>query len=90
MTQQYQPGPFTPDEIKEIIEQFKAAAEANGLVRLVEYDGRPREGTYVGPGIWLKDGTDIPCLLVAQDELGNWVVLTEQGYTRQYFESEVM
>jgi hypothetical protein len=43
-----------------------------------------------GVGLWLKDGTDIPCRVVARDTLGNYSVVTEDGAVRQYLGSEVL
>lgn len=41
-------------------------------------------------GVWLADGTDIPCLVVAYDaDLESYSVLTLDGATRQYLHGEV-
>jgi hypothetical protein len=42
-------------------------------------------------GLWLRpDGTDVPCLAVAMDCLGNWSVFTVDGFVLQYLHSEVL
>ena len=42
-------------------------------------------------GVFLKDGgKDVPCLAVAEDELGNWCVLTLDGCAKQYLHSEIL
>ena len=78
-------------EIQSVVDNFITTAQVNGLTNLsVQPRDQRRTTLCPGKGIWLKDGTDIPCRAVALDELGNWCVVTENGYVRQYFESEVM
>ena len=46
--------------------------------------------SFKGCGVWLKDGTDIACKVVAEDELGNCSVLTESNTCRQYLRDEIL
>ena len=67
-----------------LVAAFGEAAEANGMtcIRTVE--------THPGIGVWLKDGTDVPALAIAQDELGNWSMVRRDGWAVvQYFANEV-
>lgn len=41
-------------------------------------------------GVWLKDGRDIPALAIYEDDLGNWVMLNENGKVHQYTHDEVV
>lgn len=42
-------------------------------------------------GVFLKDGRDIPCLALYEDELGGWVCLCKaDGMVRQYTADEVL
>lgn len=78
-------------EIQEVVADFIRTAEVNGLANLkVQDPGEKRDALHPGKGIWLKDGTDIPCRVVARDDLGNWCVVTEDGMVRQYLNDEVM
>ena len=41
-------------------------------------------------GLWLRpDFTDLPCLAICRDVLGNWTVLLPGGGHRQYLEHEI-
>lgn len=53
--------------------------------------GRKRTKMDPGVGLWLRDGRDIPCLVAAEDDLGNWTVLTDEPTPRvvQYLGDEV-
>ncbi|NIT79543.1 MAG: hypothetical protein GWN58_32825 [Anaerolineae bacterium] len=86
--------PFTEQEKKEIVASFVEQAEADPDFTLVT----TREQRSCC-GLWLKgearkaycpeDG-DLPCLAVAQDVLGNWSCVTEDGMTRQFLADEVV
>jgi hypothetical protein len=42
-------------------------------------------------GVWLKDGSDIPCLYAAGDELGNVTVMrADNGMVTQYLAHELV
>jgi len=45
--------------------------------------------TNADPGVWLKTGEDVHCFVCAQDNLGNFSCVTQEGYVRQYLASEV-
>lgn len=82
---------MTEIELQSVEDAFLATAAANGLTNLsVQPRDQDRTTLCPGKGIWLKDGTDIPCRVVSQDELGNWCVLTETGYVRQFYNTEVL
>jgi hypothetical protein len=40
-------------------------------------------------GVFLADGSDVPCYAVAECELGNYTVLTTKGVIKQYLADEV-
>lgn len=40
-------------------------------------------------GLWTKAGEDVPALCAGTDILGNWTVVTLQGYVKQYLADEV-
>lgn len=82
------------DELSEVVDSFVRTAEANGLTGVrtqLDHPQRsnPQPGVAMGIGLFLRDGTDLPCLAVATDELGNWSVVTLAGYVRQYLATEV-
>jgi len=72
----------------EWVEWIESATD-NGIIVVSVHDGSPRDDLHPGPGLWLKDGRDIPCQIVGTDELGNYSVLTEEGQTLQFFFDEV-
>jgi hypothetical protein len=86
--------PFTEAEKQEIVRGFVELAEADPDFTLVT----TREQRSCC-GLWLKgdarkafcaeDG-DLPCLVVAQDVLGNWSCVDEDGMTRQFLFDEVV
>lgn len=78
-------------EIQGVVAAFIQTAEVNGLKDLsVQDPNAKRDASHPGKGVWLKNGTDIPCRVVARDELGNWCVVTEDGMVRQYLANEVL
>lgn len=64
------PARSIPNDARELVEQFVETAHANDLVP-VTLDQNPRIG------VFLRDGTDVPALAVADDGMGNWTVLRE-------------
>lgn len=40
-------------------------------------------------GVFLRDGTDVPCLCAYETELGNWIVLTRDNRVLTFLASEV-
>lgn len=81
---------LTAAERAEALDNFIAAAVSNGLFNVRVQGSTPRDRFHPGVGIWLKDGSDIPCMAVVEDEeLGNWSCLTESGQVRQYLFDEV-
>jgi hypothetical protein len=81
---------MSENEIQTVVDNFIATAVVNGLTNLsVQPRDQERTRLVPGKGIWLKNGTDIPCRVVAQDDLGNWCVVTEDGQVRQYLADEV-
>ncbi len=73
-----------PKGAEGVVAGFVEAAKANGMtcIRTVE--------THPGIGVWLKDGTDVEALAIAQDELGNWSLVRRDGWAVvQYFADEV-
>lgn len=49
-----------------------------------------RIASFKGCGLWLKDGTDIACKVIAEDELGNCTVMTIKNECRQYLTDEIL
>jgi hypothetical protein len=41
-------------------------------------------------GVWLRDGTNLPCAAVAQDILGGYTVVLLNGTIRQYLYGELL
>lgn len=79
------------NEIQTVVDNFIAMAATNGLTNLsVQGPNAKRDTLHPGKGVWLKDGGDVPCRVVAQDELGNWCVVTEDGQVRQFLANEVV
>lgn len=73
-----------PAGAESLVAGFVEAAHANGMscIRTV--------ATHPGIGVWLLDGTDVPALAIAQDELGNWAMIQRDGWaTVQYLADEV-
>jgi hypothetical protein len=69
---------------KEAMEQFVAVAETNNFDMITTVEQVPT------CGVWLKDGTDIPCLAVAHDEgIGAWTICDMEGRVRQYLANEI-
>jgi hypothetical protein len=85
---------MTQKEKQQIVADFVALAEADPDFEMVV----TREQRSCC-GLWLKgearkaycpDDGDLPCLVVAQDVLGNWSCVTEDGMTRQFLAEEVV
>lgn len=76
-------------------EGFKARAEAAGI-KAVEFNW-PRTDLNLGVGLFLRPaaaeefGSDcnLECAVAAEDDLGNWSVVTEDGRVVQFLASEV-
>jgi hypothetical protein len=67
------------------IDDFVETAKANDAKEIFTVAKTPNCGVY------LKDGTDIPCLALYQDDLDHWVTLSkEDRMVRQYFYSEIL
>lgn len=81
---------WIPEEHVAVIAAFLETAKTNGPWRyVVTMDERP------SCGVWLKDkatggcGADVSCYVVAEDELGNFSVVTREGQVRQFTGDEV-
>ena len=73
-----------PEGAEGVVAGFVEAAHANGMecIRTV--------ATHPGIGVWLADGTDVPALAIAMDELGNYSMVMREGWaTVQYLADEV-
>jgi hypothetical protein len=85
---------MTPHELAELTINFLAlVATDRDFVKVWVQDPaeeRAPEKGRPGKGIWTKDGQDIPCRVVALDDLGNYSVLTEAGQVRQFFAAEIL
>lgn len=73
-----------PAGAESLVAGFVEAAYANGMSNILTVEDRP------SIGVWLLDGTDVPALAIAMDELGNWSLVRRDGWaTVQYFADEV-
>lgn len=90
---------LSDSEACDLVFDFLAALDPRDYSLVSWHDGQPRivaPATNTAPaverpgvGLWLREGGDLPCLVVACDELGNWIVLNEDGYVQQYLGNEV-
>ncbi len=73
-----------PEGAEGLVAGFVEAAMANGMSNIKTVEDAP------GIGVWLLDGSDVPALAIAMDELGNWAMVRRDGWaTVQYFADEV-
>lgn len=80
--------PFTTEEKNEIVENFLKLVRTDSDFDLINTRvENPNCGVWLGPRGHIKE--DVPCLAVARDSLGNWSVVTADGYTRQYLATEI-
>jgi hypothetical protein len=67
------------------VQEFVETAKANNLEGIRTRDQIPNIG------VWLKDGTDVPALAVAEDGFGNWTVLRASDLkVVQYLRSDIL
>jgi hypothetical protein len=67
-----------------LVASFVETAQENHMTGIKTVEDLP------GIGVWLTDGTDVPALAIAMDELGNWTLIRRDGWAVvQYFSDEV-
>ena len=68
--------------LEKAADKFKEISKGKTFTRVITLDHN-RECT-----LRLADDTDLECLVMAEDEKGNWTVLTMAGETREYAAGE--
>ena len=73
-----------PSHYREMVEDFIEKAEEQGAIHAVTCEDT--EGVC---GVFLLDGTDIPCLAVAEGPDGNFACINTAGQLLHYKEDEL-